>query len=98
MRWPASWSTLPLVSSQFAGSVKLVLECRGPSPLNLLLHWLVAECGNSPKASDTRPVVGFCFSFPVEQTAINSGKIIIWTKGVQREFSLVFFAQMLSDS
>lgn len=66
--------------------------------MNLHVHWIVAECGNSPKASDTRPVVGFCFSFPVEQTAINSGKIIVWTKGVQRVFSLVFFAQMLSDS
>ena len=26
-------------------------------------------------------MVGFCFSFPVEQTAVDSGKIIVWTKG-----------------
>lgn len=26
-------------------------------------------------------MVGFCFSFPVEQVAINSGLLIRWTKG-----------------
>lgn len=28
-------------------------------------------------------VVGFCFSFPVDQSAINSGTLIRWTKGYQ---------------
>lgn len=27
------------------------------------------------------PVVGFCFSFAVEQSALNSGKLLVWTKG-----------------
>ena len=27
------------------------------------------------------PVVGFCFSFPVEQTSVSSGKLLRWTKG-----------------
>jgi hexokinase len=27
------------------------------------------------------PVVGFCFSFAVEQTALNEGKLLGWTKG-----------------
>jgi hexokinase len=26
-------------------------------------------------------VVGFCFSFAVEQQALNSGKLMGWTKG-----------------
>jgi len=25
--------------------------------------------------------VGFCFSFAVEQSALNSGKLLVWTKG-----------------
>ena len=27
------------------------------------------------------PAVGFCFSFPMDQTALNRGKLIKWTKG-----------------
>ena len=27
------------------------------------------------------PVIGFCFSFPVEQASVNSGKLLRWTKG-----------------
>lgn len=26
-------------------------------------------------------MVGFCFSFPVEQASVNSGKLLRWTKG-----------------
>lgn len=26
-------------------------------------------------------MVGFCFSFPVEQTSVGSGKLLRWTKG-----------------
>lgn len=28
----------------------------------------------------SRPVIGFCFSFPVEQTALDNGKVLVWTK------------------
>lgn len=31
------------------------------------------------------PVVGFCFSFAVEQAALNSGKLLVWTKGFNVE-------------
>ncbi|KAK9908508.1 hypothetical protein WJX75_008860 [Coccomyxa subellipsoidea] len=27
------------------------------------------------------PIIGFCFSFPVEQTAVDAGKLLRWTKG-----------------
>ena len=27
------------------------------------------------------PIIGFCFSFPVEQTSVDSGKLLRWTKG-----------------
>ena len=27
------------------------------------------------------PVIGFCFSFPVDQASVNSGKLLRWTKG-----------------
>jgi hypothetical protein len=27
------------------------------------------------------PTVGFCFSFPMEQLALNSAKLVLWTKG-----------------
>ncbi|KAL4423126.1 hypothetical protein ABPG77_004809 [Micractinium sp. CCAP 211/92] len=28
----------------------------------------------------SKPVVGFCFSFPVDQTALDNGKVVVWTK------------------
>lgn len=47
------------------------------------------ECGNIPSNGDgivaAHPVVGFCFSFPVQQTAIDAGKIIVWTKGFRNK-------------
>ncbi len=27
------------------------------------------------------PILGFCFSFPVEQSAVDAGKLLRWTKG-----------------
>lgn len=27
------------------------------------------------------PIIGFCFSFPVEQSSVDSGKLLRWTKG-----------------
>lgn len=36
----------------------------------------------APKNGSSKPpVVGFCFSFAVEQQALNSGKLMGWTKG-----------------
>jgi hexokinase len=29
--------------------------------------------------------VGFCFSFALEQQALNSGKLLVWTKGFNVE-------------
>lgn len=29
--------------------------------------------------------MGFCFSFAVEQAALNSGKLLVWTKGFNVE-------------
>ncbi len=42
-----------------------------------------SECGENLSTPDggERPVVGFCFSFPVEQKALNDGALIHWTKG-----------------
>lgn len=44
-----------------------------------LLHWtaeraaeVLAEWHTSPDP----PVIGFCFSFPVEQTALDNGRIV----------------------
>lgn len=34
------------------------------------------ECGGNPHGS-----LGFTFSFPVEQTALNAGKLLVWNKG-----------------
>jgi len=38
--------------------------------------FLARECGGNPTG-----VLGFTFSFPVEQTALNSGKLLVWNKG-----------------
>ena len=29
------------------------------------------------------PIIGFCFSFPVEQTAVDAGRLLRWTKGFE---------------
>jgi hexokinase len=36
-------------------------------------------------SSSEQPVVGFCFSFAVEQGALNHGKLLGWTKGFDVE-------------
>eukprot|EP00879_Flechtneria_rotunda_P019548 GHRR01020535.1.p1 GENE.GHRR01020535.1~~GHRR01020535.1.p1 ORF type:complete len:376 (+),score=140.95 GHRR01020535.1:786-1913(+) len=36
---------------------------------------------SATNAQNELPVVGFCFSFAVEQTALNSGKLLGWSKG-----------------
>ena len=41
-----------------------------------------AECGESmSQDSGEEPTLGFCFSFPVNQTALDHGTLIRWTKG-----------------
>ena len=38
-------------------------------------------CTCSSITERSAPVIGFCFSFPVEQNSVNSGKLLRWTKG-----------------
>ena len=38
-------------------------------------------CACSSLLERSQPVVGFCFSFPVQQTSVSSGKLLRWTKG-----------------
>jgi hexokinase len=40
---------------------------------------------NGSASSSEQPVVGFCFSFAVEQGALNHGKLLGWTKGFDVE-------------
>lgn len=39
-------------------------------------RFLATECGGNPEGR-----LGFTFSFPVEQTAINAGRLLGWSKG-----------------
>lgn len=46
------------------------------------LAWAVAsQAGNNGHGKCGLPIVGFCFSFALEQEALNSGKLMVWTKG-----------------
>ena len=47
----------------------------------VLVSRLEMGCGCSSLLDRVEPVVGFCFSFPVEQTSVSSGKLLRWTKG-----------------
>ena len=42
-----------------------------------------AECGESMQTPEggEAPILGFCFSFPVKQSALDHGTLIRWTKG-----------------
>lgn len=42
---------------------------------------LQANKNGNGSAARAPPVVGFCFSFALEQQALNSGKLLVWTKG-----------------
>lgn len=35
---------------------------------------------------DLRPVIGFCFSFPVDQTALDNGRVLVWTKNFRGRY------------
>lgn len=46
----------------------------------MLSNLLTECCVHRPEEGSTLNV-GFCFSFPMDQTAMNRGKLIKWTKG-----------------
>jgi len=60
---------------------------RGPASalMDLMAERMVefaAECGESmTQDGGEEPTLGFCFSFPVNQTALDHGTLIRWTKG-----------------
>lgn len=39
-----------------------------------------AEVVRRHAGGEPRPVIGFCFSFPLEQTALDNGTLLSWTK------------------
>lgn len=49
---------------------------------NCLKEFIVRTKGDEDAAT---PVVGFCFSFPMEQDALNSARLSFWTKGFEVE-------------
>jgi hexokinase len=44
-----------------------------------------AQTQSNGNGASGPPVIGFCFSFAVEQAALNSGKLLVWTKGFNVE-------------
>lgn len=42
---------------------------------------LLVQAGNHGHGKCGLPIVGFCFSFAMEQQALNSGKLLVWSKG-----------------
>ncbi|KAK9811576.1 hypothetical protein WJX72_006374 [[Myrmecia] bisecta] len=92
--------------------VELVEECTAEIPLEYrrchvdqlmdyvagqLIAWADHHGGGLHRHE--RPVIGFCFSFPVEQTAIDAGKLIHWTKGFENEGAIgQNAAQLLADA
>jgi hypothetical protein len=47
-----------------------------------MLGWSVVGERSSIRERE-HPVLGFCFSFPVEQTAVDAGRLLAWTKGYE---------------
>lgn len=65
-----------------------VTGCTSESSNGPPMPLLAAAGAASPSLSRTlplppqaRPTVGFCFSFPMEQAALDSAKLVTWTKG-----------------
>eukprot|EP00983_Pelagomonas_calceolata_P135345 1162146-Pelagomonas_calceolata.AAC.2 len=59
--------------------LRLSIAKRVAVPLSELA---VQSAQSACRGSDTRvPVVGFCFSFPMEQTSLTQGVLVDWTKG-----------------
>jgi hexokinase len=46
-----------------------------------LAAFMTTHGGCSASRAGRLPVVGFCFSFPMNQTAIDAGVLLDWTKG-----------------
>jgi hexokinase len=42
---------------------------------------LLVQAGNHGHGKCGLPIAGFCFSFAMEQQALNSGKLLAWSKG-----------------
>lgn len=42
---------------------------------------MCVQAGNCGHGKCGLPVVGFCFSFAVEQASLDSGKLLVWSKG-----------------
>lgn len=61
--------------------------CHATELFDLLARRIVEFVRKEGRAypSDHKPTVGFCFSFPVEQTDLASGKLIRWTKRFENE-------------
>jgi hexokinase len=63
----------------------LVRAARQTSPYtsdhNALLCLHHVQAGNNGHDKCGLPVVGFCFSFAMEQAALDSGKLLMWSKG-----------------
>ena len=49
------------------------------------------DCGQDVSTAEggKPPVVGFCFSFPVDQTALDAGSLIQWTKGAVSSIPMI---------
>lgn len=39
------------------------------------------QAGNHGHGKCGLPIVGFCFSFAMEQSALDGGKLLMWSKG-----------------
>lgn len=50
-------------------------------PLARMVQRMQASGAVPTGPGSPRPAVGFCWSFPLEQTALDSGKLLCWTKG-----------------
>lgn len=66
-----------------------------------LVHFIKeqSKTQNNGNSVSGPPVIGFCFSFAVEQAALNSGKLLVWTKGFNVEGVIgKDVVQLLSDA
>jgi len=77
MIYPSPIQSFILGTDYLADSVDAFLTShRSPSPTED-----VAAVANEPVNVPDFVPLGLTFSFPVEQTALNSGRILTWTKG-----------------
>ena len=43
-------------------------------------YWLGLHLPCRLESTSLPPIIGFCFSFAVDQTAMDNGKLLLWTK------------------